>query len=302
MKPSLQLKIGQQLTMTPQLQQAIKLLQLSSLELQSEIQEALETNPMLEVAEDVSEDPSVANNDKIQESQQDDSTIATDQAMAQESLNKDQPLDTQWENWDAAPPSSGSSNSYDKDSNFEYQGKTTESLQDHLYWQMNLTPFSERDLTIATAIIDSIEDDGYLMSSLDDICESLGDDTFAMSIEDGMTLDETQEFIEQEILAVLHRIQHFDPIGVGARNLSECLSIQIAQFDPELQEVQDAKLLLNEYFDDLGTRNYKEIIRKSKLGEPRVREALKCIQKLDPKPGHAISNVQADYVTPDVYV
>ena len=144
MKPSLQLKIGQQLTMTPQLQQAIRLLQLSSLELQSEIQEALESNPMLEMNEESSNPESNAEqaNQKNLE-KEDDSTISTDRALKQENVKEDLPVDTQWENWDAAPPSSGSNFQSDRDNQFEYQGKTTESLQDHLFWQMNLTPFTD---------------------------------------------------------------------------------------------------------------------------------------------------------------
>ena len=304
MKPSLQLKIGQQLTMTPQLQQAIRLLQLSSLELQSEIQEALESNSMLEMNEEANnaqEANAEAKNGK-ETIQEHESTITTDQALQQENVKQDLPVDTQWENWDAAPPSSGTNYSSDRDNFQDYQGQTTESLQDHLYWQMNLTPFTERDTAIAMAIIDSIEDDGYLSSSLTDIRESLGTEIMPEPEGDEETIAEELDHQEREILAVLRRIQCFDPVGVGARDLHECLSIQLEKYDETLGACQDAKLLLEEHFDDLGTRNYKQIMRKSKFSEDRLREALQLIQTLDPKPGHAISDVVADYVTPDVYV
>ena len=304
MKPSLQLKIGQQLTMTPQLQQAIRLLQLSSLELQSEIQEALESNPMLEMNEDTPSDGDNSSNqanDKSQ-TQEDDSTISTDRALKQENVKEDLPVDTQWENWDAAPPSSGSNYQSDRDNQYEYQGKTTESLQDHLFWQMNLTPFTDQDMAIATAIIDSIGDDGYLSSSIADIRESIGDEIMPDPEGDEESVAQELDLQEKEILTVLHRIQCFDPIGVGARNLHECLSLQLQQFDQTEGTTQDARCLLEEHFDDLGSRNYKQILRKTKFSEERLKEALQLIQKLDPKPGHTISNVVADYVTPDVYV
>ena len=303
MKPSLQLKIGQQLTMTPQLQQAIRLLQLSSLELQSEIQEALESNPMLEMNEEgqAKDSNSEAKNGK-ETVQEHESTISTDQALQQENVKQDLPVDTQWENWDAAPPSSGTNYQSDPSDFQDYQGQTTESLQDHLFWQMNLTPFTERDIAIATAIIDSIEDDGYLSSSLTDIRDSLGTDIMPVPEGDEDTIEQELDLQEREILAVLRRIQCFDPVGVGARDLHECLSIQLAKFDESLSEYQDAKLLLEQHFDDLGSRNYKQIMRKTKFTEDRLRSALQLIQTLDPKPGHAISDVVADYVTPDVFV
>jgi len=300
MKPSLQLKIGQQLTMTPQLQQAIRLLQLSSLELQSEIQEALESNPMLEVAEDVEAPTPDLNKSKTPDEHE--STIETGTALDQDVVSKDLPVDTQWENWDAAPPTSGSNSNFDRDSNYEYQGKTTETLQDHLIWQMNLTPFTDKDIAIATTLIDSIGEDGYLSSSIEDIKQSLGAEMMPVPNGTDEEISEELSWQENEILAVLHRIQHFDPIGVGARDLAECLSIQLAQFDGSNNQIEDAKLLLNEYFSELGTRNYKQIMRKSKFSEQRLKDALELIQTLDPKPGFAISTTVADYVTPDVYV
>ena len=292
--------------MTPQLQQAIRLLQLSSLDLQAEIQEALEANPLLESTEDEqsgAEQPSAS--DANQKSNEDEhhSTMDTHEALSNEVVAKDSPMDTQWDNWDAAPPSSGSMSNYDGEQNFEYQGKTTESLQDHLFWQMQLTPFSERDMVIATAIIDSVGDDGYLNSPIDDIRLSVGVDIMPdIDSDDQELIEEHLLQQENEIIAVLHRIQQFDPLGVACRDLTECLLVQLAHMDNELPDVKDAELILREYFTELGSRNYKVILRKTKFSEERLKNTLQLIQTLNPRPGDSISSNTAEYVIPDVYV
>ncbi len=308
MKPTLQLRIGQQLTMTPQLQQAIRLLQLSSLELQTEIQEALEANPLLESTED--DVPSseqltnqINNTDDKSVDDEHHSSLDTHEALAKEVVTKDLPVDTQWENWDAAPPSSGSLSNNDREQNFEFQGKTTESLQDHLLWQMQLTPFSERDMVIATAIIDSVADDGYLTSSLEDLIESVGIEIMPdAETDDDESTEEHNKQQENEILAVLHRIQQFDPLGVASRNLAECLLIQLTQFEDNSPKIQDAKLIIKDYFTELGSRNYKVILRKTRFTEERLKNTMRVIQSLNPRPGDSISANTAEYVTPDVYV
>jgi len=308
MKPTLQLRIGQQLTMTPQLQQAIKLLQLSSLELQTEIQEALEANPLLESTEDdVSSAEQSTNQNKSTENKSSEdehhSSMDTHEALSKEVVTRDLPVDTQWDNWDAAPPSSGSLSNNDRDYNYEFQGKTTESLQDHLLWQMQLTPFSERDMVIATAIIDSVADDGYLTSSLDDIRESVGIEIMPEpDTDDEELIAEHLLQQENEIVAVLHRIQYFDPLGVASRDLAECLLIQLAQFEDDNPEIQDAEMIIRDYFSELGSRNYKVILRKTRFSEERLKNTMRVIQSLNPRPGDSISSNTAEYVTPDVYV
>ena len=306
MKPSLQLRIGQQLTMTPQLQQAIRLLQLSSLELQAEIQEALEANPLLESTEDDQSDSDQVDQQIESESskvEEHHSVIDTHEALSQEVVTRDSPVDTQWDNWEASPPSSGTSNNNDRENSFEFQGKSTESLQDHLLWQMQLTPFSERDMVIATAIIDSVSDDGYLNSSIEDIRLCVGSDL--MPDADSSDEEAIEEHLlqqDKEIIAVLHRIQQFDPLGVASRNLAECLLVQLAQFNDETPEIQDAKLIIRDYFTELGSRNYKLILRKTRFTEERLKNTITLIQSLNPRPGDSIANNIAEYVTPDVYV
>lgn len=225
-----------------------------------------------------------------------------------EVVTRDLPVDQQWENWDAAPPSSGSTNNFDRDSSFEYQGKTTDSLQDHLMWQMQLTPFSERDMTIATAIIDSVGDDGYLNSSIEDIRLSLDEDILSgesLSVEGSEDEELREELINQQlndIIAVMRRIQQFDPVGVATRDLAECLLVQLAHHDSNEQEVADAILVVSDYFIELGNRNYKLIMKKSKFSEDRLKTTLRLIQSLDPRPGDAVAANTAEYVAPDVYV
>ncbi|MGL5251163.1 MAG: RNA polymerase factor sigma-54, partial [Enterovibrio sp.] len=207
MKPSLQLKLGQQLAMTPQLQQAIRLLQLSSLELQQEIQLALEKNPLLEQEDLTHEaeneaggnllDQTLANFDAVPENDNDGGQLNSTELLAQQTIPDELPVDT---TWDEAYSASTEIYAHGLDDEFPvYQGETTQTLQDHLLWQLRLTPFSEIDRAIATAIIDAVNEQGYLTVSTQEILESLG----LADVE----LDEVE--------AVLKRVQQFDPLSVA---------------------------------------------------------------------------------------
>ena len=204
MKASLQLKMGQQLTMTPQLQQAIRLLQLSTLDLQQEIQEALDANPMLEMEEHDGDDTPDHSSMEMSESKtevtsKDDSdTPELDEQWSQEQLPDDLPVDSQWDDTYQATAgvSSGNSNAIDDDFDYDSRHASTENLQDHLEWQLNLTPMSDADREIATMLIDGVDDDGYLHTTIEDVVESM---------------DPELEIEEEEVLAVLHRLQQFDP-------------------------------------------------------------------------------------------
>ena len=299
MKASLQLKMGQHLTMTPQLQQAIKLLQLSTLDLQAEIQEALESNPMLELIEDSGDHDS---GEKQNQDQQTSSSNAQDSAKEQhdseredfsDSIPNDLPVDTAWED---IYQTSGSSNtgsgsgSEEMESDFESRNSVSETLNDHLLWQLNLTPFSDRDRAIAETIIDSIDGDGYLQSVIEDIHEGL----FNEEDEDPVELD--------EVSAVLKRIQHFDPPGVAAKDLQECLMLQLRQLDSETPWLPQAKLVVSHYINLLGSRDYAQLIRRSRLKEEDLKEVLKLIQSLNPRPGESVIQDEPEYVVPDVVV
>lgn len=289
MKASLQLKLGQQLTMTPQLQQAIRLLQLSSLELQQEIQQALDANPLLEMDEeqyeaDTKEQNAISDEEQYRTETPDSSTVDTAEAVTQESMPDELPMDTTWDEvYTASPVSSGAAG---RDDDMPFQGETSEGLYEHLEWQKNLTPFSDNDNAIATAIIEAIDERGYLTQTTAEILEALGDDETELD----------------EVEAVLKRIQHFDPIGVGARDLSECLLIQLAQFPSETPHIDNARLLIKDYLELIAGRDFRTLMRKTKLKEDDLRDAINLIQQLNPRPGLLISRESDEYVIPDVSV
>jgi RNA polymerase sigma-54 factor len=295
MKLSLQLKLGQQLTMTPQLQQAIRLLQLSTLDLQQEIHQALESNPMLELIENSDDDDNPTTTDLNEPSATDTSTSTRDNTELnsadtdwQNEIPDDLGVDTHWD--DIYPGTSSQSNSFDGDSSdFESRTSAEGTLQDHLLWQLNLTHISEKDNSIALAIIDAIDSNGMLTVDLD-------------SIHSGF--DEESEVELDEIVAVLHRVQQFDPIGVGHRDLAECLMLQLAQIkSPELEKaVRNAKLVISEHIDLLGNRDYAQLMRRTKFKEGELSEAITIIESLNPRPGASICPPSTSYVVPDVIV
>ena len=305
MKASLQLRLGQSLTMTPQLQQAIRLLQLSTLDLQTEIQEALDSNPLLELdesnehsdnqeadnsaeysnAEAASEYSDSADNEYDPPS--DPSTIDTSQALEQNTVSDEMPTDTTWDDYISAGPAAPvASSSAGPDSDYVYQGETTDNLQDHLLWQLNLTTFSDLDRTIAFAIIDAIAESGYLTIDTQEILESMDDDE--------VELDEVE--------AVLKRIQYFDPVGVAARTPSECLALQLKRLDEDTPWRAEAIILVEGYMELLALRDYRTLARKTKLKENQMAEAIRLIQTLNPHPGSTIIKAKDEYVIPDVSV
>ncbi|MEI6895442.1 MAG: RNA polymerase factor sigma-54 [Colwellia sp.] len=304
MRPSLQLRIGQHLTMTPQLQQAIKLLQLSTLELQQEIQEILESNPLLELDEksesdskgeqndleeaftaNTSSTTEKATGDGSEEQKPSIDEITTTEAMEKSEIPEELNIDTTWEeSYSAGVSNTGAVSSPADD--YTYQGETTDSIQDHLLWQMELTPFSDTDKTIAIAIIEAVDDAGYLTVSPEEILTSVGTD--------GLELDEVE--------AVLKRINMFDPIGVAARSIPDCLLIQLNQFSADTPYLEESKLIIKEHIDLLGNRDYRQLMRKTKLKEDQLREVMRLIQSLNPRPGDAVIKGDNQYIIPDISV
>jgi RNA polymerase sigma-54 factor len=296
MKQSIQLRLGQNLTMTPQLQQAIRLLQLSSLELSSEIQEALESNPMLEIAEGESEEgqsnPQNENsNEKEKPSPQEDIAAAdTDKAMQQSDIPDDLPVDTAWDDiYEPGTYQSGASASSNfSQREFEINSDDEENLHDHLSWQMSMTQFSDTDRAIATAIIDAVGEDGYLESSTEELFEGLQ--------------SELPELELDEVEAVLRQIQNFDPPGVASRNLGECMLMQLRQFDPDTPWREQAMQVVSEHLDLLAGHDYNQLMRRMKLNEEDMQQVVTLIRSLNPRPGSHLSNQRTEYVVPDVYV
>ncbi|WP_263283042.1 RNA polymerase factor sigma-54 [Marinobacter sp. F4216] len=310
MKASLQLKLGQSLTMTPQLQQAIRLLQLSTLDLQQEIQQALESNPMLETSEDDEQHPDTASNDADNSQNDTEADVTADapseaeqdwdepdpgpdwstENEAPDNIPDDLPVDTAWDDIYQSAPAPAARNDDENDHDFETRNSPTETLQDHLEWQLNLTPLSERDSAVAHALLDAVDDRGYITSPLEEIHAGLLDE----EDEDPLELDEVE--------AVLHRLQHFDPPGVFARDLQECLLIQLNQLTPETPWLAQARLVITHYINLLGNRDYAQLLRRSRLKEDQLREVLALITNLNPRPGDSIDRAEPDYVIPDVIV
>lgn len=311
MKLSLQLKLGQQLTMTPQLQQAIRLLQLSTLDLQQEIQEALESNPMLEIEEDFEAPDTSLSGDKAEgiahdsdretatqdgelPSHDEDFQEATDFSAEDNWNDSDIPeemsVDSSWDDVytnTQAGTSSGSNDHDDYDGDFESRNSAGTTLQDHLMWQLNLTPMSDGDRLIATALIDAIDPNGMLATPIS-------------SIHAGLIRE--LDVDEEEVVAVLHRIQQFDPVGVGYRDLKECLSIQIKHMDPNYPGVQTAAKIIDEFLPQLASHDYNHIMRKLRIKESELKEAIAIVTSLNPRPGSEITPPETTYVIPDVFV
>jgi RNA polymerase sigma-54 factor len=279
--------------MTPQLQQAIRLLQLSSLELQEEIQDVLDSNIMLEIAEDEYETPSIDEPDldlsqeKLTEQQEE----RPSNEIVREEIPTELPVDTDWEDiYDGSlsPYDYPNYNSKDKDSLFNNESSAAETtLQDHLRWQLDLTPFSDLDRAIATALIDAIDSSGYLRASLGEIAESLTNYPPVSTL---------------EIETVLHRIQHFDPVGVGARDLSECLLLQLAEYKVDTPWLTEAKKLIEKYLPLLGTHDYAQLTKRMKLSRENLGEVIKLIQSLTPQPGALLDSLSTTYIIPDVFM
>jgi len=295
MKPSLQLKLGQSLTMTPQLQQAIRLLQLSTLDLHQEIQQALDSNPMLELVEDEEErrvDESIDTYAEQSSAEADDSGDLDGAEFDShgddewnEAIPEDLSIDT---SWDEIYQSSGTGSSNpESEEDFESRNSVTESLQDHLRWQINLTQLSDVDRLIALNLIDGINPDGMLTTSLEDVQFSLARDQIEVDLD--------------EIEAVLHLLQQLDPIGVGARTLAECLLLQLRQFPADTPWRKQAEKILNDHMAALGSRDYSQLMRLLKLTSEELGQVVQLIQQLNPRPGSIISSSQSEYIIPDAY-
>jgi RNA polymerase sigma-54 factor len=294
MKQGLHLKLGQQLTMTPQLQQAIRLLQLSTLDLQQEIQQALEENPMLEVDEDTPESDGAPETAADSGDGPFDSPEASEDAAGKSAdadfepaMPDDLPVDTQWE--DILPSSAPSTTENGAPDEFDFDGRNsaTESLHDHLYWQLNLTRMSDTDRLIAMAIIDATDDAGRLNSSIEDLLE-----LFPAEF----------EIEAEEVTAVLHALQQFEPIGVFARDLQECLQLQLRALPQDTPWIDQAHDLINRYIHPLTNGDWAQIMRRMKLPEEELRQVMRLVQSLDPFPGKRIGADDTEYVVPDVFV
>ncbi len=275
-KPGLQLRHGQHLSMTPQLQQAIRLLQLSSLELQEELQEALDSNLMLEIDET-----------QVHESR-DRSEIEL--GTSEENMPDELPVDTDWasiyENA-SLPSSAGSQSQLERDRLYENSSANQDiSLREHLTQQLSLATLIPEERLAATVIIDSIDDDGYLRTTLQELGEQLSDE--------GVTDDDME--------GALLQIQEFDPVGVGARDLRECLLLQLLQLAATTPHLQQAIRLVDKHFDDLCNPQRDRIRQHLGADDDEISAILELIRSLNPRPGGAVSANTTEYIEPDIIV
>ncbi|MCB1691944.1 MAG: RNA polymerase factor sigma-54 [Pseudomonadales bacterium] len=331
MKPALALKLGQQLRMTPQLQQAIRLLQLSTVDLEQEIQDALDSNLMLEevgpdddnVEESTSLDPPEVDNDSAgddsgaaETAEADASDYTGDDAdgadfdddlpppsnpeidgeveldthdqLSSDSIGEELPVDSVWEDvWDDAPLP-GTYNEADDDENYlDTRNSAAPSLQSHLEEQLNLLSLSQSDELIALTIIDGLDQDGVLTLTLEEIQQSLPEE-FEIELD--------------EIEAVLHLIQHLDPVGVAARDLKECMLIQLRQLPTGTPWRDQAIEVVAKHLACLANRDYAQLLRKTRLKEHELKDVIGLIQSLNPRPGAEFGPDSTEYIEPDVIV
>ncbi|HEY7963855.1 MAG TPA: RNA polymerase factor sigma-54 [Steroidobacteraceae bacterium] len=277
LKPSLQLKLGQQLTMTPQLQQAIRLLQLPALELQAHIRELLESNVMLEPMEETEGTGTfeavvtAAEQPKAPERSAETNVEVLDEGWSDHSVG---PAETPW---------SGD----DEERQQEYADASGQSLQEHLLWQLELASLAPRDLAIARAIVDAISDDGYVTESLAEVAQTLKPEIEASA---------------EEIAQVLEGVQALDPPGVGARSVGECIELQLRQLDPATPGFATALEIARHHLELVAERELSLLRRELRASEEEIASALALVRSCHPRPGSTVSAGSAEYVVPDVFV
>lgn len=273
MKPSLQLSIGQNLTLTPQLQQAIRLLQLSTIDLQQEIQQVIECNPMLEVQ---------SSEEKEEGTQESETESAAEET--QETLDNFD--DVQWAQlYSNSTPHSSMD---DEDYNYENLYCTTHNLQDHLLWQLELSPMEDVDRAIAATLIDAMDNDGFLTLSIDELHASLNSEALPLD--------------KDEIEAVRHRIQHLDPLGCCSQNLSEALIVQLNHLPEDAPFLDITRNIVQKDIELLAQHNYRQLMKNHRIDEATTHKVLQIIQSLNPKPGSVINQDITQYIIPDVTV
>jgi RNA polymerase sigma-54 factor len=264
MKLSLDLKLGQQLTMTPQLQQAIRLLQMPVLELSTQIEQALAENVMLE-----QEEPP-------------ESILETEEPAVISGETDDLNL------WNDNAGSTARSDNWSDDSQRpELADRSEETLREHLLWQLEIEHFSPREVVIGQSIVDSINEDGYLIESLEDIHQSLASEA---------------EFTSDEVSKTLTKIQALDPAGIGARDLAECIGIQLRLLDKQIPGRDTACRIAKSNLDLVADNDFSALRRLLAISEEELDAALALVKGCQPRPGSAIQSSAAEYITPDVYV
>lgn len=289
MKPTLQLKLSQHLALTPQLQQSIRLLQLSTVELEQELEKYLLENPLLERDEvefappPERTDQPPASNDSAPESDAGSETA--------ERTEHDEGNDAFDENWGSEGAYPGAGNGDDEDGDFRDIQAAGTSLREHLLWQLGLMQLPRRDLLLVQCLIDALNDDGYLTQSLEEL---------------GEVLPAELEIDEDELRLALTLLQSLDPTGVGARNPQECLALQLAALDDEDEDKDATRTLalkiVREHLDLLAGRDFARLKKLTGCDDDALRAAQALIRSLNPRPGAQYAATDTRYITPDVVV
>lgn len=269
------LRLSQQLRMTPQLQQAIKLLQLSRLELENAVRTELNENPVLEEVQETTEDDQ-PRTVEAQGAAEEVSPIGMDADPRKQE-------DFEWENYvdsNFKPPTNLSGGGNEEIMNYENIISTNQTLHEYLLWQLNLGGFNEDEIRVGSILVSYVDDDGYIKTPFEQIAQ-----------EEGVEPIELEE--------MLPFIQEFDPPGVGARDLKECLLLQAAHLE---EDTNDLVNLITNHMRDLEKKNYAGIAKVMNVSVDDVVELCKIIYSMDPKPGRAYTTPDTHFVTPDVYV
>jgi RNA polymerase sigma-54 factor len=279
MKHSLQLKLGQHLTLTPQLQQSIRLLQLSTLELNQELEQMLQDNPLLErEEEDEAGLPAEATAHTAEAEAQSTETAAPESSDTESATTLD---DSDWNDYSAAGGD-------DEDSDYAQGSIAGSTLREHLLNQLIVSPLTLRDRTLVAALIDDLDESGFLTQPLEDITASLQ--------------AEIEELEPEEVETALKHLQNMDPTGVGARNLAECLTLQLRALPPDTPARDAAMRLTAHYLDLLAARDVGKLKKMLGIDDATLRAARALILSLNPRPGAAFGADETHYVIPDVYV
>ena len=286
MKHSLQLKLSQHLTLTPQLQQSIKLLQLSTVELNQELERYLLENPLLERI-----DPSSDSDERQSElnGASDYAQAPVENAAAAEPSTGDAGTDYGGPMDDGISygPSTRAQSDDDEDSEYSQLPAAEPTLQEHLTNQLTLSPLPEHDRRLALLVIAHLDDDGYLTYDFDDLAALIA---------------EHIEMEPEELTIALRHVQNMDPTGVGARSLGECLALQLRAMAPDTPQLDRAVQLVENHLDALAARDFMKLKRILRCDDAELKQVRELIVSLDPKPGRNFGSGDIRYVIPDVVV
>ena len=292
MKQTLQLRVSQHLALTPQLQQSIRLLQLSSIELNQELETVLQDNPLLERIGEESVESSYSIQEPLNTQASPPETNEVQESLSETTTDSDfdpgdfNPGDNS--NWEMSARNANGTQSDDDDTDFSFQEPSAPTLREHLLEQLGLMHLSERDYLLTEILIDTIDEDGYLEQSLDELVELIPDE---------------QEVDLLELQTALKRIQHLDPIGVGARNLTECLALQLQAMSGQTPQHEVALVIVNEHLPLLAARDFAKLKKLLACNDDTLRAAQQIIIRLDPRPGAMFSYIESDhYIQPEVVV